>query len=439
MIRYLSYGLLMAVGVLAQPQELRAQSDTALSQAVEQIGAGNYQAAYDLLVPLQDQMAGNVDFDFALGLAALEIGRHGEAIIALQRVIAQQPNNARAQAELARAYALAGDVDTARAEFATVRGNPAIPDPVRNRIDGIVQSMDETIGGGASQITGYLDVEGGFDSNINTATDAISITLPLFAFLGPANLNGAAREQDAAFYQIQGGLSASTPLGRQTRLFGSVLGNWRDNFDSSFVDQASIVGTAGVAHSLANGDVLSVSGQAQRFWLGKTGFRTSVGGDIRYSKRLSGDRALSLSAQYFRLNYDGSPLQDAERFAASLTYADKTFYGGVGGGKEETRRLGAEHLSYLFANAQIGGEWSLTRKASVIAGVSIEHRDYDSRDPLFLTGRKDTQYDASLGLRYRFTDSISLRPRVTYTRNDSNITLYDYDRWTASAGLRFSF
>jgi long-subunit fatty acid transport protein len=58
---------------------------------------------------------------------------------------------------------------------------------------------------------------------------------------------------------------------------------------------------------------------------------------------------------------------------------------------------------------------------------------------LFLKGRKDTQYDASLGLRYRFTDAISVRPRVTYTRNDSNIGLYDYDRWTASVGARLSF
>ncbi len=392
----------------------------------------------DLNAQLNDRAA-DPAFNYALGLAALDSGRFGEAILAFQRVLAVQPDNVRAQAELARAYAMAGDVDTARAEFETVRGDPSIPDPVRNRIDGVVRQLDTAIAGGASEITGYFDVEGGYDSNINTATDAISITLPLFAFLGPATLNGAAREQDAGFYQIQGGLSGSTPLSRQTRLFGSVLGNWRDNIDSRFVDQASAVGTIGISHSLGNGDVISLSGQGQRFWLGHNGYRTSVGGDIRYTKRLSNDRALSVSGQYFRLNYDGSPLQDAERFSGSITYADQNLYGGIGGGKEETRRPGADQLSYAFANAQLGGEWQLGEKASLIAGASIEHRNYDSRDPLFLKGRKDTQYDASLGLRYRFTDAISLRPRVTYTRNDSNIGLYDYDRWTASVGARLSF
>ena len=396
-------------------------------------------ATYRALNAQLKERANDPEFNLALGLAALDSGRYGEAILAFQRVLAVQPDNARAQAELARAYAMAGDVDTARAEFETVRGNPSIPDPVRNRIDGVVRQLDSAIAGGASEITGYFDVEGGYDSNINTATDAISITLPLFAFLGPATLNGAAREQDAGFYQIQGGLSGSTPLSRQTRLFGSVLGNWRDNIDSRFVDQASAVGTLGLSHSLASGDVVSLSGQAQRFWLGHNGYRTSVGGDVRYTKRLSNDRALSVSGQYFRLNYDGAPLQDAERFSGSITYADKSIYGGLGGGKEETRRVGADQLSYGFANAQLGGEWRLGEKASIIAGASVEHRNYDSRDPLFLKGRKDTQYDASLGLRYRFTDAISVRPRVTYTRNDSNIGLYDYDRWTASVGARLSF
>jgi len=416
-----------------------AESDPDVQSAMVQMEAGGADAAYSALKLLQDKRAGEPDYDMALGLAALESSRFGEAILAFQRVLAVQPDNARAQAELARAYAIAGDVDTARAEFETVRGNPAIPDPVRNRIDGVVRQLDSAIAGGPPELTGYLDFEGGYDSNINTATDAISITLPLFAFLGPATLNGAAREQDAGFYQIQGGLSGSTPLNRQTRLFGSVLGNWRDNIDSRFVDQTSAVGTVGLSHSLANGDVVSLAGQGQRFWLGRNGYRASVGGDVRYTKRLSGDRALSVSGQYFRLNYDGNPLQDAERFSGSIAYADKTVYGGIGGGKEETRRAGADQLSYAFYNAQLGGEWSLGDKAAIIVGASVEHRNYDSRDPLFLKGREDTQYDASLGLRYRLTEALSVRPRVTYTRNDSNIGLYDYDRWTASVAARLSF
>ncbi|WP_017672047.1 tetratricopeptide repeat protein [Blastomonas sp. AAP53] len=427
----------LAYAALTPPAAAQSESD--LRQAMEQLKAGQAEAAYATLKGLEAQGAGNQDYDLALGLAALESGRHGEAIIAFQRILAQNPGNARAQAELARTYAAAGDIDTARAEFDTVRGDPSIPDPVRNRIDGLVRNIDRQIAGGAAELTGYVDFEGGRDSNINTATDATSVTLPLFAFLGPANLNGAARQQDAGFYQIQAGISGSLPLGRQTRLFASALGNWRDNIDSRFVDQASVVGTVGIAHSLANGDVISGSAQGQRFWLGRNGFRTSTGGDLRYTKKLASDRALSVSGQFFRLNFDGNPLLDADRFSGSITYADKAVFGGIGGGKEETRRAGADQFSFAFVNAQLGGELDLADKAALIGGVSIEHRDYDARDPLFLTGRRDTQYDVSLGVRYRFTETLSVRPRVTYTRNDSNLALYDYDRWTASIGARFSF
>src|SRR3990167_10668809 len=78
------------------------------------------EARYAALAAQERQKAGDPAFDYALGLAASDAGYYGEAIVALQRVLARQPDNAPARAELARAYALAGDIDTARSQFATV-------------------------------------------------------------------------------------------------------------------------------------------------------------------------------------------------------------------------------------------------------------------------------------------------------------------------------
>src|SRR3990170_3666279 len=91
----------------------------------------------------------------------------------------------RARAELARAYALAGDIDTAREQFATVVDDPSLPDPVRQRFTGFVRQFDRAIAGGGSDVSGFLDARGGHDSNINSATDLTTVTIPLFAFLGP--------------------------------------------------------------------------------------------------------------------------------------------------------------------------------------------------------------------------------------------------------------
>lgn len=415
-----------------------AQNDP-VAQASELQGSGKSEQAYRLLKPLEGERAGDPAFDYALGVAALDTNRLGEALIALQRVLAVQPGNAPARAELARAYALMGDVDTARAEFDTVLGDPSIPDPVRQRFTGLIRQFDRQMAGGDDELTGFFDVEGGWDSNINAATDETSIVLPAFAFLGPAALGGAAVQRGEPFVQVQGGVSSSTPLDRQTRLFGSVLGSWRDNLESSFVDQGSLVGSAGVAHTLGNRDVISFSLQAQEFLLDGKSYRTSLGALARYTMAMPGNAALSFSGEYFRLNYDNNPLADADRFSASLTYAGRAIFAGLGGGREQTRRPGADHLSHIFVSAQAGGEFVVMEKVSVIGGVGVEYRDHDGADPLFLSGRDDLRFDASLGLRVMIADQLSLRPRVTYSRNESNLALYDYDRWTASAGLRFEF
>lgn len=416
-----------------------AQSDALLQDAMALQAQGKADAAYRLLAPQADTRAGDPDFDYVLGLAAADSGRFAEAITALQRVLAVRPENAQARAEIARVYALAGDIDTARAEFDTVNNDPTVPDPVRQRIGKLVRDYEKQIAGGGSDLTGFADAEIGYDSNVNTATGLSSITLPVFAFLGPAALTGPATRMDDGYYQFQAGLSGSTAVSRQTKLYASALGSWRDNFASELFDQAGVTGTTGMSHGFANRDVLSLSGQVQRFWLDRAGYRTSLGAIAQYTTRLSHGSALSGQLQYFRNNYDGDPLRDADRYAATLSYADRATFAGFGGGVEQTVRGGARNLGYWFLAGQTGTEAPLRPGVALLAGASIEHRDYRGAEPLFLKGRNDTQLDASIGLRLKLAAQLSLRPRVTFTRNFSNISLYAYSRVTGSAGIRFEF
>jgi len=416
-----------------------AQTDQQLQQAIALQAQGQSEAAYRLLAPQADARAGQPDFDYLLGLTAADTGRYAEAITALQRVLAVQPSNAQARAEIARVYALAGDIDTARAEFDTVNSDPTVPDPVRQRLGRLVRDYDRRIGGGGDDVTGFVDGEAGYDRNINSATGLSSITLPIFAFLGPATLTGPATRMHDGYYQLQAGLSGSTGVSRQDRIYASLLGSWRDNFESNLFDQAGVTGTGGISHAFANTDIVSLSGQVQRFWLGRSGYRTSIGGIAQYTTRLSEGRALSAQIQYYRFDYDRNPLRDADRYAATLTYADRTSFAALGGGLERTVRSGARNLGYWFAALQAGTERPLASNLALLAGGSVEHRDYQGTETLFLKGRADTQLDATLGLRVALGGGVSLRPRVTYTRNFSNIQLYDYSRVTGSAGIRFEF
>ena len=61
-----------------------------------------------------------------------------------------------------------------------------------------------------------------------------------------------------------------------------------------------------------------------------------------------------------------------------------------------------------------------------------------ARPAISIDGNRQTELEARL-VRYALTDRLSVRPRATYTRNDSKFALYSYDRFTASVSLRIEY
>lgn len=108
-------------------------------------------------------------------------------------------------------------------------------------------------------------------------------------------------------------------IGRQDRVFASALGDWRDNFGSSAFDQQSVTGAAGLAHTFANKDVVSVSGQVQGYWLGHDPYRTAYGAIVQFTRPLPGGRALSISAQVNRFEVFASGNAVPRALTGSMT------------------------------------------------------------------------------------------------------------------------
>ena len=91
--------------------------------AAAQNSGDDAETQYAELARQQSTRAGDPAYDYAFATAAIDAGHYGEAIIALQRVLAVQPNNAPARAELARAEAQWQDLkrEEAMAGGATLR------------------------------------------------------------------------------------------------------------------------------------------------------------------------------------------------------------------------------------------------------------------------------------------------------------------------------
>lgn len=134
-----------------------------------QLEAGQAEQAWRTVLQ-NPQLAGDSEFDFLYGLAAINVGRIAEAVMALERHLSSRPGNERARLELARGYFLLGEYSRARAEFEfLLAGKP--PAGVRASIDTFLQAMLLREGGttqGSSRL--YVEVGGGRDNNVSLGT-----------------------------------------------------------------------------------------------------------------------------------------------------------------------------------------------------------------------------------------------------------------------------
>src|SRR5712691_6667742 len=175
-------------------------ADALTDRAKALIARKDAKAAYTLLQPQESARAGDPEFDYLLGLAALDSGDPERAVFALERVLAVQPNNHLARAEIARAYLAMGERDTARREFETVRKQP-IPESAKATIDRFLSAI---AAGDTTQLTGFVEFGLGYDSNVNSATAGSQIAVPALGGI-IVTLNQSSTQRHDYFAQLSGG------------------------------------------------------------------------------------------------------------------------------------------------------------------------------------------------------------------------------------------
>ena len=89
-----------------------------------------------------------------------------------------------------------------------------------------------------------------------------------------------------------------------------------------------------------------------------------------------------------------------------------------------------------LSGARVGFQRELRSNADWYATLGVQHSKYQQVNVLFNVARRDWQYDAVLGVNWRLDDAWSLRPQLSYTRNDANTPINDYDRSVVSVALR---
>ncbi|MEM0953160.1 MAG: tetratricopeptide repeat protein [Pseudomonadota bacterium] len=409
-----------------------SQIDALLRNARQLVLNGMMQPAFDALSPNELQLAGNPDYDYLYGTAALDTGHPDLAVFALERVLEEKPSFAGARLELARAYFALGNNESARYHFDYLQGqNP--PPNVQAAITSYLRAIDRVAAAYQPIHIPSFAAGFGFDSNANASTDVEQ-------FLGFV-LDGNNVETDSSFYHATLADYYSRPLTPEMKLLLTGAISQRNYPDASFVNATDVNANVGVEWNFGDTKIIPTVGAAFN-WLDGDGNLNRYTSDVAVSHFLNSDWKLL-----------GGLTAAAWRFTDDLDFRDANIY---------NARAGFEHYldpasgSVISAMAMVGiddttdsaspfdnDRWALTVSGSrlvaprMLMSVNAGARSTEFNGLFFGEQREDDLLTASLSLQTFDWPGEGWRTiaRLAYTDVESTIDLYTYDR--AEVGLTF--
>ncbi|OWQ49086.1 hypothetical protein CDL60_04260 [Roseateles noduli] len=415
--------------------------DALLDQASSLLARREAAAAYALLVTAEASRAGDPDFDYLLGIAALDAGHVTRAIFALERAVDARPDDRLARAELGRAYLAAGDAGRAREQLLLARAGHTPPEAAA-AIDRVLGVVDQVVPRRGTRVSGYVEVGAGHDSNVNSATNQGEFAIPAFGGIlfqtAPEN-----RRQGALFGSVAAGALAELPLATDWNLMVAANLRHTANRDVHDMDTVLADATAGVRHT-AGSQSQTLALQAGSARVGSRRYRDVGGVTAQWQSQFDENFQGSLFGQWSRQDFPGEVGRDNDRSVLGLGLA-RSFGGGAtlvyGSAYVAREDTDADFASFGHRGrgVRIGVERGLTDKLDLVGDVQFEDRRYGGEEPFFDTARRDRQKDVSAGLRYRVADRWELTGQLRFTRAASNVVLYDYVRTTFQIILHRSF
>jgi len=370
----LMLALALASAGIAAPQPLAGL----LARANSLSSSGKFIEAYELLAAAEDEHIGEVEFDYALGRAALDAGRPDRATLAFARVLALDPRHAGALIDTGRAYLALGNLEQARATFdALLALDP--PPALRAQLLAYLGETGRAPPDGPSW-RGYVAATLGRSTNVNQSPGQAQVFVPAFgASFELARENVAKADRYAS---LAGGVEASLPIDGTTSLIGGAEFVQRAHLRESAFDLGAVGVRAGVA-AVRDRHLVRVQLFAARSELGHDPSRELSALGVEDIVTLSPEAQLAAFAQAGRLRHPPAALRifDADFATLGLGAARKlgsaaTALLGVSAG-EERDAGGNPSGNKRLLGLRAGIEADLGPRLRLIAGAAWQDARYD--------------------------------------------------------------
>lgn len=405
------------------------------------VESGRSAEAYLTFCAKSDVVTRPEAFDLWCGAAAVDLGRAGEGVLALERYVLRFPDDARARLELARAYFYAGDDVRAREEFEAVAKDHPPPD-VQAGIDRYLNALQGRESRYQTRTRAYLELGGGYDSNANAGVAQAQIGLPV---LGPVTVASVGVQKGSPFGWLDAGGRVNHPFAPGWSVYGAVDANGMFYSSASEFNLASGFVTAGLSHQSGD-NLLGLSYAHSEILLSGSRYRWTDGVGLEWRRLASEQTSFALAPLYARVTYSGDNAARNANLAgvsasyrkiwlqgwqpilnASVIYAD------------ERDREGRPDLGYWI----YGGAADITLAPSpswaLNAGIGYVVNDYQGQIPILDATRHDHTFTANMSALYFLDRRWSIRAEYQYAHNASNLALYEYTRHVGAVKVRYEF
>jgi thioredoxin-like negative regulator of GroEL len=434
----------IAAAVLCVVLALRAAvsfAAEALAEAEALVRAGRAEEAWQLLAPLEARHAGEPDFDYLLGLAALESGRPNRATFVLERVIAVNPGHLAARLEMARAYFALNDHERAEREFDFILRSAA-PEDIRKLSAAYLDRIRDATRRGAADVSGYAEAAFGRDTNVSAAAAQGSFFVPGLGIELIADPAFQRRPDD--FVSLGAGIEYARALGLDSGLVLGADARQRWHSDAERFDFRALDLQAIFEQRLGARNSLRYSVRHGEYELDAQRYRTTQSIGAEWGRRLEPRTRVGLSAEAHRIRYRTQDAAAASSDLAAVSASaahfldasmNTTLYTALYAGSDNAVAGRVDGDRRLFG-ASVGLQRPLLPGLEAYLRLSMLRSDYRTENPDFGLKRRDDQIDGAIGLAWAFARGWVLRPQVLHTYNESNIPLNEYRRTETSIALQ---
>ncbi len=402
--------------------------------------ANNFQLAIEEFTKI-DNYNQSSNIDFYLARSYYELGMYEKALIAYERVLINEPDNKRAQLEIAQTYLMLNSLEIAKISFLELKSDPTIPQVVKDNIENRLKFIDEKTK--KHFFASTLMFGWGYDDNIeNNNTNKYLGFAPDYG----ANLeNPSPYKTKSSFYETALMFNHMYKYDENIALKNSLV-FYKQDFTKDQTKQLDLVSFN-----------TTPMYQIDNISYGVTfGIDNVLYGDNRYLNNYS----LTPKISYL--------IDDTKMYETSIKFLTKKFVQEVDEKSDswiyeyqnklmiQTQNYGMFDVSLTLArenkdNLQpntnvakdyetisLGNNYKIDKELTLNSSISYNNVNYHEEN-IFKSKRADDIYSLNLGLSYSYDKDLTFGLNYSYVRQDSNQTSTDYDKNTVKTSIYYSF